>query len=75
MPIISKPIIYETRTRFLEDSAETNNRDLQKVIFTIRVLYKPDPQFLVDITRELGANYSEKIMHPIVREVSKTVIA
>lgn len=75
IPLITTPIIYETRTRFLEDSTETNNRDLQKVIFTIRVLYKPDPQFLVDITRELGANYAEKLMSPIVREVSKTVIA
>lgn len=28
IPIITNPVIYETRTRFLEDSAETNNRDL-----------------------------------------------
>lgn len=75
IPFIQKPIIYETRTRFIEESTETNNRDLQRVNFTIRVLYKPDPEQLVQITRELGSNYSEKIMAQIIREVSKTVIA
>ena len=28
IPIITSPLIYETRTRFLEESADTNNRDL-----------------------------------------------
>lgn len=75
LPFITRPIIYETRTRFLEESAETNNRDLQKVNFTIRVLYKPDPNYLVEITRDLGNKYVQKLLSPIIREVSKTIIA
>ena len=28
IPVITSPIIYETRTRFIEETAETSNRDL-----------------------------------------------
>ena len=74
-PLITKPVIYETRTRFIEENATTANRDLQSVDFQIRVLYKPDVTRLAEITRELGTNYAEKVLSPIVKEVAKTIIA
>ena len=75
VPIISKPIIYETRTRSIEENSKTNNRDLQNVDFQVRVLYKPDLNKLAEITSQLGINYAEKLMSPIIKEVSKTIIA
>ena len=75
IPWITKELIYQTRTQFLEETATTANRDLQRIDFTIRVLYKPDPLNLVEITKLLGPRYSEKLLSPMVKEVAKTIIA
>lgn len=75
MPWITQAIIYETRDRILEENASTANKDLQQIDFQTRVLYKPDPTKLVELTRLLGINYAEKILTPLVREVSKAIIA
>lgn len=75
VPFITKPVVYETRTRFIEENATTANRDLQNIDFQIRVLFKPDIHRLADITRDLGLNYSDKILSPIAKEVAKTIIA
>ncbi len=75
IPWITRSICYDTRTRFVEENATTANRDLQRVDFTIRVLYKPDPNKLIEITKYLGTKYESKLLSPIIREVSKTIIA
>lgn len=75
MPWITQAMIYETRDRILEENASTANKDLQQIDFQTRVLYKPDPTKLVELTRLLGINYAEKILTPLVREVSKAIIA
>lgn len=75
LPVITTPIIYETRTRYIEETSNTANRDLQNVDFQIRVLYKPDQSKLAEITSEIGINYAEKLLPPIVKEVAKTIIA
>ena len=60
IPVVTTPIVYETRTRFIEESSTTANKDLQNVDFQIRVLYKPDQSKLAEITSEIGINYAEK---------------
>ena len=75
IPVITTPIIYETRTRFIEESSTTANKDLQNVDFQIRVLYKPDQTKLAEITSQIGTNYAEKLLPTISKEIAKTVIA
>merc|ERR1711976_44212 len=75
VPFITRAIIYKTRTQIVEETATTANRDLQRIDFTIRVLYKPDPNNLIEITKQLGLKYSQKLITPIVKEVAKTIIA
>lgn len=75
MPWVTQSIIFETRNRILEETATTANKDLQQVDFQTRVLYKPDPLKLAEISKRLGVNYAEKIMTPLVKEVSKAIIA
>ena len=75
LPVITTPIIFETRTRYMEETSNTANRDLQNIDFQIRVLYKPDQSKLADIASEIGSNYAEKLLSPIVKEVAKTIIA
>jgi len=72
---MTRPVIYETRTKFLEENAQTANKDLQNIDFTYRILYRPDPKHLAQITSSLGTNYAEKIIPAISKEVAKTVIA
>lgn len=74
-PWITHSIIFETRNRILEETASTANKDLQQIDFQTRVLYKPDASKLADICKKLGINYAEKIMSPLVKEVSKAIIA
>ena len=74
-PWITQSIIFETRNRILEETATTANNDLQQIDFQTRVLYKPDATKLANICRRLGVNYAEKIMSPLVKEVSKAIIA
>lgn len=75
VPFITKPIIFETRTRFVEEASSTANKDLQKVNFTMRVLYRPDPKNLVTIFENLGLQYSEKVLNPLIKEISKAILA
>lgn len=75
MPWVTNSIIFETRNRILEETATTANKDLQQIDFQTRVLYKPDPTKLAEICKRLGVNYAEKIMTPLVKEVSKAIIA
>lgn len=75
LPWVTSSIIFETRNRILEETATTANKDLQQIDFQTRVLYKPDPTKLADICKRLGPNYAEKIMTPLVKEVSKAIIA
>lgn len=75
IPFITRPIVFETRTWFVEESSSTANKDLQKVNFTIRVLFRPDPKNLVSIFENLGLSYAEKVLNPLIKEISKSIIA
>lgn len=75
LPLLTRAVIFDTRSRSHQEFAVTSNRDLQEVNFEIRVLFKPDTQRLRELYRELGRNYAEKVLSPVVKEVAKTIIA
>ena len=75
LPFITRAVVYEVRTRYLEENAQSANKDLQNIDFQYRILYRPDPNFLAQLTERIGTNYSEKIVPSISKEVAKTVIA
>ena len=49
--------------------------DLQQVRIALRVLYKPDPNKLPTIYRNLGKDYDQRVLPSIVNEVLKSVVA
>ena len=49
--------------------------DLQMVNISLRVLSRPDSQYLPIIYRELGTDYDERVLPSIVNEVLKSVVA
>jgi len=55
--------------------AQTANKDMQNVILTLRVLYRPRQDKLCEIYRNLGPDYNERVLPSIVNEVLRTVIA
>lgn len=75
LPLATRAVIFDTRSKNHQEFAVTSNRDLQEINFEIRVLYKPDALRLKEIYRSLGKNYAEKVLSAVVKEVSKTIIA
>eukprot|EP01016_Furgasonia_blochmanni_P004264 TRINITY_DN1164_c0_g2_i2.p1 TRINITY_DN1164_c0_g2~~TRINITY_DN1164_c0_g2_i2.p1 ORF type:complete len:298 (-),score=63.91 TRINITY_DN1164_c0_g2_i2:255-1148(-) len=75
IPYFEKAIIYDIRTRPRNIATVTANRDLQTVNLTIRVLYRPQIEKLIDIYRYLGPDYDERVLPSIVNEVLKSIVA
>ncbi len=49
--------------------------DLQEVRIALRVLYRPEPNHLQDIYRNLGKDYDQRVLPSVVNEVLKSVVA
>lgn len=75
VPWFEEPTIYDIRTKPTSMRSLTGTRDLQMVDITLRVLYKPDPQFLPKIFCTLGEDYQDRVLPSIVNETLKSVIA
>jgi len=75
IPIIQKPTMYEVRTRYANIQSETGSRDLQTVVLTLRMLYRPVAESLPTIHSRLGPDYDERILPSIGNEVLKSVVA
>lgn len=75
VPWLEWPIIYDVKTRPRTIVSLTGSRDLQMVNISIRTLVRPDSTFLVDIYRNLGLDYDEKVLPSIVNETVKAVVA
>jgi prohibitin 2 len=75
IPWFERPHIYDIRTRPVNLQTLTGSKDLQMVTIAIRVLHKPDPSKLVEIYRQLGQNYDERVLPSIMNECAKAVVA
>jgi prohibitin 2 len=75
IPWLHRPILYDIRTKPRNISSLTGSRDLQMVNISIRVLSRPDKDFLPEIYRRLGTDYDERVLPSIVNEVCKQIIA
>jgi len=75
IPFIQKPTMYEVRTRYANIQSETGSRDLQTVVLTLRMLYRPVAEQLPTIHSRLGPDYDERILPSIGNEVLKSVVA
>lgn len=75
VPLIQKPIIYSIRSTPRSIRVETGSKDLQTVDITLRVLFHPQEAQLVNIFRNLGVDYADKVLPSITTEVLKSVVA
>lgn len=75
IPIIEKPIKFNTRVNYYDAQASTPNRDLQQIDLTARVSYKPDKSKLHQIYSTLGPKYDTNVLNNVVNEIIRGVIA
>eukprot|EP00761_Pharyngomonas_kirbyi_P004698 gb/GECH01004703.1/.p1 GENE.gb/GECH01004703.1/~~gb/GECH01004703.1/.p1 ORF type:complete len:306 (+),score=71.07 gb/GECH01004703.1/:1-918(+) len=75
MPVVEWPIIFDVRARPKPIKTLTGSRDLQMITISLRVLYRPNPNELPTIYRQLGLDYGERVLPSIGNEVLKSVVA
>jgi len=75
IPWVQKPIIFDIRSRPRNVPVVTGSKDLQNVNITLRVLFRPIPDFLPKIYTSLGIDYDERVLPSITNEVLKAVVA
>jgi len=75
IPWFEWPIIFDVRTRPKELPSLTGTRDLQYVNISLRVLYKPNENYLPTILSKFGEDYDRRILPSIMNETLKAVVA
>lgn len=75
IPFWERPIFVDIRTTPKEIDTGTGSKDLQNVSISLRVLYRPREDKLVDIANKIGLDYSERILPSVGNEVLKAVVA
>lgn len=75
IPGIQWPIFFDIRTAPQVINSKTGTKDLQTVNIDIRILFRPDPEFLPSIYLNLGKDYQERVLPSIGNEVLKSIVA
>jgi prohibitin 1 len=75
IPWLQTPHIFDVRIRPRNISSNTGTKDLQVVTINLRVLSRPETEFLPEIFSNLGIDYDERVLPSIGNEVLKAVVA
>lgn len=75
IPWLERPEIFDVRAKPRVIASLTGSKDLQMVNVSLRVLFKPNVQFLPKIFQTLGKHYDETVLPSITNEVLKSVVA
>jgi prohibitin 2 len=75
IPWLEWPVIFDVKTQAKAFPSKTGTKDLQSVHISIRVMYRPQVEKLVEIYRQIGRDYDERVLRSIVNEVVKNAIA
>ena len=75
IPWLQEPHMFDVRIKPRNISSNTGTKDLQRVEINLRVLSRPEEEFLPDIFSQLGLDYDERVLPSIGNEVLKAVVA
>ena len=75
IPFLQYPVLFEVRTQPKVISATTGTKDLQTVSLDLRILYRPETEYLNTVYLNLGRDYDDRILPSIGNEVLKSIIA
>lgn len=75
MPIINNVVIIDVQTQKYEDVVDAASKDLQSIEGTIALNYHIDPSKVDALFQQVGLNYSDRIIGPVIQESVKSVTA
>ncbi|XP_065323376.1 prohibitin 1-like isoform X2 [Gordionus sp. m RMFG-2023] len=75
IPWLQRPILFDIRSKPRNVPVVTGSKDLQNVSITLRILFRPIPERLPEIYKNLGVDYEERVLPSITNEVLKAVVA
>jgi len=75
LPWVQRSILMDIRTRPRLISSVTGTKDLQMVNIAVRVLSKPQVEFLPKIFSNYGEDWDERVLPSIVNEEVKATVA
>mmetsp|Transcript_72974 Transcript_72974/g.101151 ORF Transcript_72974/g.101151 Transcript_72974/m.101151 type:complete len:276 (+) Transcript_72974:1587-2414(+) len=75
IPWLQTPHLFDIRMQPRNIASTTGTKDLQVVTINLRVLSRPQEEFLPDIFSNLGVDYDERVLPSIGNEVLKAVVA
>jgi regulator of protease activity HflC (stomatin/prohibitin superfamily) len=74
-PYIYEPIIFNVRMTPHVIESRCPARDLQDISIGVRILERPDVQFLRKLYLDQRQNYADRVLPNITHEIIKTVVA
>ena len=75
VPYFYRPHIYNTRLRPKLIQTTTGTKDIQTVTIHVRLLFKPNVEYLTKIHSQLGPDYDERVLPSVGNEVLKAIVA
>ena len=75
MPFADSVVNMEVRTLLFVKGTSSASKDLQTVTTEVTVNYRPAPESVTTLYKEVGLNYQNRIIAPAVEEVVKQVTA
>jgi len=75
IPWLQTPHLFDVRIRPRNISSATGTKDLQVVTINLRVLSRPQEEWLPTLFSTLGLDYDERVLPSIGNEVLKAVVA
>jgi prohibitin 1 len=75
IPLLYEPIIFNVRMTPHVIETKANAKDLQLVSITIRILERPDVEFLRNLYLDQKQNYADRVLPSITHEVIKAAIS
>jgi len=75
IPFVQQPVYFDIRAASKTINCKTGTNDLQIVEFQLKLVYRPDKEFLPSIYSNLGRNYDEQVLPSIGKETLKSIAA
>jgi regulator of protease activity HflC (stomatin/prohibitin superfamily) len=75
VPVMNQVVQLEVRTQKEESQATAASRDLQNVTTSLALNFRVDASRVVELYRDVGAEYKVRVIDPAVQESLKTVTA
>lgn len=75
IPFITSVTLVDVKTQRLESNSSAASKDLQIVTTQVVLNYRPDPDNVGTLIREIGTDYQSKVIDPAIQESVKAATA